>query len=78
MAGKDIVHSTVQNPKAIEESFKDLDTLKDFVNENLKNVSKLYGCQVPNIIDWEKIETINAKVKDNVSIPDKPATPKSE
>jgi hypothetical protein len=78
MAGKDIVHSTVQNPKAIEESFKDLDTLKNFVNDNLKNVSKLYGCQVPNIIDWEKIEMINVKVKDNVSIPDKPATPKSE
>ncbi len=68
MAGKDIVHSTVQNPKVIEESFKDLDTLKNFVNENLKNIGKLYGCKVPNIIDWEKIETVNPKVKDTVSI----------
>jgi hypothetical protein len=68
MAGKDIVHSILQNSKATEEFFKDLNTLKDFVNENLKNIGKLYGCQVPNIIDWEKIETVNPKIKDSSSV----------
>lgn len=68
MAGKDIVYVILQNPKNIEESFEDLNKLKDFVNESLKNVSKLYGCQVPNIIDWERVETINTKVKDTASV----------
>jgi hypothetical protein len=68
MAGKDIVYSILQNSKKIEELFEDLNKLKDFVNESLKNVSKLYGCQVPNIIDWNKVETINAKIKDTNSV----------
>jgi hypothetical protein len=67
MAGKDIVYSILQNYKKIEELFEDLNKLRDFVNESLKNVSKLYGCQVPNIIDWERIETINVKIKDSCS-----------
>lgn len=68
MAGKDIVYIILQNPKSIEESFEDLNKLKDFVNDSLKNVSKLYGCQVPNIIGWDYVETINTKVKDSSSV----------
>ena len=68
MAGKDIVYNILQNPKSIEESFEDLNKLKNFVNESLKNVSKLYGCQVPNIIEWDKVESINTKIKDSSSI----------
>lgn len=64
MAGKDIIYSVLQNPKNIEDFFVDLNKLRDFVNDSLKNVSKLYGCQVPNIVEWEKVETINIRSKD--------------
>lgn len=67
MAGKDIVYSILQTPKNIETCFEDLTKLRNFVNESLKNIAKLYGCQVPNIIEWEKVESIIVKTKESSS-----------
>jgi hypothetical protein len=64
IAGKDIVYSILQNSKNIEAFFEDLTKLRNFVNESLKNVAKLYGCQVPNIVEWEKVDSITVKVKE--------------
>lgn len=69
MVGSERIRSVIGNPSSVIEVMEDLEKLRAFINESLKNVGKLYRCKIPYFEDWDDVKSIDvssSKDKDSV------------
>jgi hypothetical protein len=60
---KDRIIYTVNNSKEIEASLKELNELREFVNDLLIKAGTMHGCKIPFFPGWDKVENIDPKTK---------------
>lgn len=69
IAGSERIRSVVGNPSIVVEVMEDLEKLRTFINDSLKNVGKLYRCKVPYFEDWDEVKSIDVfSIKDKGSV----------
>jgi hypothetical protein len=69
MVGSERIRSVVGNPSSVIEVMEDLEKLRAFINESLRNVGKLYRCKIPYFEDWIDVKSIDVfSTKDKISV----------
>jgi len=57
---KDHIIFTINNAKEVENQLKELNELREFVNNLLIKTGTLHGCRIPFFPNWDKVEHLSA------------------